>query len=528
MIIIDSIVNRLKINKERLVIFSLIFILKIFYLVIVFNFSLTTKYTLEDFHGDGVDYLKTSLNLVNNGEYRSGFNDGVTEYVYRMPGMASILAPLLFLFSISSAIKIFIIFQVLLLSIAVTYLFFYLKNKCRYKIINGALFLFLFLSIGSYLNQYSSIILSETIAISLFIIVSCYLLQQKEFKINLVFFLICMLFTWLFFLRPFMIVFLPLFCIRIAKFPSIKQGVSFFIKSNKPVILLIGIIIFFTGLWTLRNYVKTKEFIFMEYSIRPDKISEFSECAPEIKNYIVDFGGDFYTTSYNSKTSNWLWFYSDDMLKQAKLERPPNTVFPSVVFGDGFTIDSLQSIRTTIESVLKATPKSDRRKELFEKFEMQIKRAKNVLENNINMAFKIKTKKDEAINFLYQPTQDVFNKSTSFFNIIFLYLNAFLNVFFISLIILVSIFAFINVNNFKTYYYIYIPSVFLIMLYVAYFTVKEQRGLFCYYPAFLIMGMNANHLINSKTKWIQVLKVIAIIFFVLFLGVYGVYISKKG
>src|ERR1700749_3945486 len=213
-----GLLTKLKNNKVTLLIFLSIFIIKIGYLIFILNFSFASNYTLASFKGDGVDYLGTSLNFINNGEYKSTFNDGVTEYVYRMPGMATILVPLLYLFSFSVAVKMFVLFQVLLLSIANTCLFMYLKNKCKYKLINVALFLFL--SIGTYLNQFSSIILSETIAISLFIIIICYLLQIKEFKVTPFFFVICLLYTWLFFLRPFMIVFLPLICIKITDFES--------------------------------------------------------------------------------------------------------------------------------------------------------------------------------------------------------------------------------------------------------------------------------------------------------------------
>ncbi|HTA62681.1 MAG TPA: hypothetical protein VK835_09505 [Bacteroidia bacterium] len=229
-------------TKRKLSIFLSIFILKLCYLIFVLKFNFAANYTLWSFNGDGIDYLNASLNLVNEGEYRFGGSDGVTEYVYRMPGMASILAPLLYIFSFSLAVKIFILFQTLLLSVAVTYLFFYLKKNNKNKIMNYSLFLFL--SIGSYLNQYLSSIIAETISVSLFIIISCYLLQKKEFKISAEFLIICLLFTWLFFLRPFMIVFLPLFCIRILNFEGGRIGIKLFIKNNLAVGLLIFVIFF--------------------------------------------------------------------------------------------------------------------------------------------------------------------------------------------------------------------------------------------------------------------------------------------
>jgi len=278
----------------------------------------------------------------------------------------------------------------------------------------------------------------------------------------------------------------------------------------------------------LRNYIKTSEVVFMEYSVRADKISDLFECAPEIKNYIIDFGGDFYVTPYNSKTSHLLWFYPEDMLKRSKLDRPPNAIFPAIVFGDKITIDSLLGIRAAIDSVLTAAPKSKKREVFFEQYKNRLKRAEEVLAKNTNFIFKIKTKRDEALAFLYQPVQDPFSKGSGFFYNLFLCLNACLNGFFISLIIMISVFYFFIKDNFKTYYYIYIPAVFLILLYITYFAVKEQRGLFCYYPAFLIVGMNARNLFTSKIKWIQICKVISLLCFILLLGIYGVYILKKG
>ena len=115
-----GLLTKLKNNKVTLLIFLSIFIIKIGYLIFILNFSFASNYTLASFKGDGVDYLGTSLNFINNGEYKSTFNDGVTEYVYRMPGMATILVPLLYLFSFSVAVKMFVLFQVLLLSIANT------------------------------------------------------------------------------------------------------------------------------------------------------------------------------------------------------------------------------------------------------------------------------------------------------------------------------------------------------------------------------------------------------------------------
>lgn len=93
-----------------------------------------------------------------------------------MPGMAFLLVPLLYLFSFSTAVKLFILIQVLISSYACTQLFEYLRTKSNSKFLNISLLFFL--AFGSYMNHYSALILSETIAQSLFIIISCYLLRK--------------------------------------------------------------------------------------------------------------------------------------------------------------------------------------------------------------------------------------------------------------------------------------------------------------------------------------------------------------
>jgi hypothetical protein len=267
--------------------------------------------------------------------------------------------------------------------------------------------------------------------------------------------------------------------------------------------------------------------VFLEYSVRLEKTSELKECAPYLRSYVKDFGGDFYVTPYDSKISQMLWFYPDSMLKKMNFSRPSNSIFPSVVFGNEMNIDSLINIRILVDSILVTAPTSKKRVVFFEEFKAKIKMANEVLKKNTNFFYQLKTKKDEAIIFLFQPIQETPISANNLLRNIIIYLNIFLNVFFISLIIIVSFFSFSYKRIFKKHYYVYLPAVFLLLMYVIYFTIKEQRGLFCYFPAFLMVGLNEDVLINGKIKWLKGLKIITIICFVVFFGLYSIYILKR-
>src|ERR1700741_4613755 len=103
---------------------AVIFILKILFLVFGNGFDFGRTYELKNFKGDAKTYLTGANNFVEKGSYEfTDTGDGVTKYVMRMPGLAIVLIPLIYLFSISTAVKLFILLQLLISSIAAVVLF---------------------------------------------------------------------------------------------------------------------------------------------------------------------------------------------------------------------------------------------------------------------------------------------------------------------------------------------------------------------------------------------------------------------
>lgn len=478
----------------------LIVALKLLYLFFGNGFDLFKTYQLSNFKGDAKTYLYAAESFVNKGSYEfTGSNDGVTEYVVRMPGMAFVLVPLLYVFSFSTAIKLFVLFQVLISALAATYLFCYLKDKIKLKLLEYALLVFL--AFGSFINNYNGYLLSETLAQSLFIIIACYFLTHKEFKTDKRFVLVCLLFTWTFFLRPFMIVFLPLFVIRMVEWNAIKTGVVSFLKANTHVIALGLILGAFTGAWTLRNYVKTKAFVPMEYSIKADKITYLKECTPLLFKYIHHFDGNVYTTGSDRETSHYMWFYPDIAYVQKKFGRPDDSIFPKIVFTGGITIDTLKMIRRQVDTILKSGLNSPQRKYYFEQFKSAVERADKALMSNTSTLFHLKRKKDNLMKFVYQPVQE--NKT--YLNISAVkkameLMNWGLNFIFVTLFIVLSLLALFTRKVLRTYYFLLLPAIFLVCFFALYFDVKEERELFCYYPAFLLTGYEMIRLLHEKWK----------------------------
>ena len=508
-------------SKSIVFICFCIFICKLFALIFLSNFHFIGDNRIV---GDADGYVKLAYNYVVNGHYYiSGFQDDMVGYVIRMPGMAIILVPLLTFFSISQAVKLFVIIQIIIQSIAFGILFKYLN-----KLVNNRFILFsvfLFLSLGSYLDEFNSFVLSETIGSSLFIIASVYLLAEEKLRLNAKFIAVCFLITWLIFLRPFFIVFIPFFVFKIADFSQIKISVALFLKSNKLVYTFSFIFLFFIGLWTYRNYQITNKIIPYEYSIRTDKSGDLLECEPMIRDYIVAFGGNRYTLPYDYKTSNYIWFLPNHVLTVNNFYRPDNKIFPPDLFNDKFTIDSLISIRSLIDSVYESPINSEKRKQFFDLFKLKMDVANKTLASNTNFFYKFKARKRAILCLLYQPVQNKKFVNNNIINMFIIVLNSIMNVFFITVIVFISFFQFIKRKNFINYYYIYLPAFFMFLLFSIIICSSESRCLFTFYPAFLIVGLNVFKNITNQYNVFKIIKIGSISAFILLLAAYGVYIN---
>lgn len=478
--------------------FSILFF-KLIYLVWVLGYDFFKTYHLSDFVGDPYGYLQYAVNFIEHGNYVcDAGKDGVTEYVYRMPGMSFILVPLIYLFSFSNAVKLFIIFQLIISALATTILINLLKERITKNYI--LYLLIFFLSFGVYINTYIDAVQTETIAQSLMIIIACYFIRVKEPVINKEMIIISLLFVLMFFLRPFMIVFFPLLCLKLTTFSHFKNGFVAFLKSNYTLVLFISVLFLFTSLWTIRNYIRTKEFVPMEYSLRPDKISDLRECETSLIKYILHFGGDQYVTLYNMKSSHHLWFYPKWRMSSDKYEWPNDSIFPKIVFSDGISLDSLKRIRALIDSTLSSPVKSKKRELFFKEYLGAVKRADLAILNNTSFWYHFKLRKESFILFITQPI----NASRLYANIgfvtkIIVPINKVLNFIFITCVILVFCFlTFFNKENFIKEYFVILPACFLLYFFVGYLNMREERELFCFYPMFLIFGSTSINTVCNR------------------------------
>lgn len=275
----------------------------------IFNAEPLVLYNLG---GDASDYYESLDNLIDKGSYYFGdFN-----YSGRMPGMGLVYLPIRYFFSKHIALNIFIVVQTIISALACLYLYLILRLLFNNKAL--AQIGFFCFTICSYLSIYNNLFLTESLASSFTIISIYHVLQfnKNENKFNL--FYAGLFLSFSIFLRPFLILLVPIFAIGLIRSKRPKK-----IKAVQCLIFLSSFIIF-DSIWISRNYTVNKKIIPLQSTIY--KGLKFNYLMSSYFDFIKSFGGDYVVWQNGAS----LWFESDEYAKKNGLERPQfNEVFPS-------------------------------------------------------------------------------------------------------------------------------------------------------------------------------------------------------
>lgn len=254
--------------------------------------------------------------------------------VYRMPGFLMLFYPLLVLFGKVAAVNILLIIQTILSAIAKTIVVVFIKTKINIQIYIISIFLLLF---ASPISMYNNILYTESLASSLTVLFLFVFIksQQKSWRVSGLF-ISGLLFSILCFLRPFCLCFLlPIFVYLFICRINYKTFILHFILFIIPFTIM-------DGIWTIRNYAHYKEFIPLETSIKSN-----GKIINATRYLIKHYGG--IPIEWN-KEADGTFFAKESFLKKYHIERPTSNIFPSYIFTNELTIDSLIYVRQAYEA----------------------------------------------------------------------------------------------------------------------------------------------------------------------------------
>lgn len=207
--------------------------------------------------GDGYTFFKTNedIEFPSNFEINPDYNLAVY-YTFRTPGFTFFYFPLRLLFSKKISIVLFILIQLVMLSIAKVLLakisFYLTQSKKLY------LFSLILITITPIYSQYSNLILTDTLGFS-FLVLSIYYFVISNKKINhweWNLFFAGLYLTLAFFLRPFLALFFPLMLIYI-----IINNLQYYKSLIYAVVSFLTVFIVLESAWIIRNFILTDKVI---------------------------------------------------------------------------------------------------------------------------------------------------------------------------------------------------------------------------------------------------------------------------
>ena len=275
----------------------------------IFNEDPLVLYNLG---GDASDYYESLDNLIDKGSYY--FDD--FNYSGRMPGMGLVYLPFRYFFSKHIALNIFIVVQTIISALVCLYIYLIFRLLFNNKAL--AQLGFLCFTICSYLSIYNNLFLTESLASSFTIISIYHILKfnKNENKYNL--FYAGLFLSFSIFLRPFLILLVPIFAIGLIRNKRPKK-----IKAVHCLIFLSSFIIF-DSIWISRNYTINKKIIPLQSTIY--KGLKFNYLMSSYFDFIKSFGGEYVVWQNGAA----LWFESDKFAKKNGLKRSRfEEVFPS-------------------------------------------------------------------------------------------------------------------------------------------------------------------------------------------------------
>ncbi len=280
--------------------------------------------------GDTVSYLLPIENFIRNGDYSPDL---------RMPGYGILYLPFALLFNKALACNLLILLQYIIdaLSVyplALIALYVFKSNKAFYLTFYGY-------AISTYTSLFDNLLATESFTTSFLIFSVFFLLksfQENNRNVKMHLFLAGLCFTETVFLRP---VFIPLLIVY-----SVVLVIHFYqhlsIRSiSLRIIILLCPLVFFDGLWIIRNYIRYSRIIPLTKTIYSPQI-ENSYLGP-LNSFVESWGGN---QIYWDPSAEIRWFLPAKTLHSiAPKLQDKNISLPGYIYTTEYNNDSLQLLR---------------------------------------------------------------------------------------------------------------------------------------------------------------------------------------
>jgi hypothetical protein len=295
-------------------------------------------------HPDNGEYLTPSDNLVKYGTF--SLSEGGEPYAGRLPGFIFPYLPLRILFEEEVArflLGCFIISMSIWASIAIAQMLYERTGTIWAPVLAVVL-----LSVLPYYWHYDWTLHPNSLAASctvLFIFYGhCYLKSSKSsYLVTAGFFL-----AWLFMLRGFTLVFIPVCSALLAYYLRSKKGSSIQTLLLSLLIFLSPLILF-EGIWITRNYLALHQIVPLQTAFVPgadnntpeyDFTSKTKNSMMKVRELIDCWGGDNF---WYFRNSDMRWFISDPAVTPSA-----GSWFGSKIFSNRMSPSAIDSLRANV------------------------------------------------------------------------------------------------------------------------------------------------------------------------------------
>ncbi len=470
-------------TKLYLLLFGIAVVLKSFYFYVgMLSDVPPSENQIWHLNGDELDYVTLSENLHNLGVYGFKTGDNTWNYTFRMPGLAVVYNPLRLMLSKEDTVTTIIVLQVLLSALCCLVVFII---SCHFfKRLTSCLITYILFTCSLYTSQFNGQFICESLAAFAFLF-GILLQLRKKYVISGLFY------TWLIFLRPFMIVGVALLIFyEIFKNRELYKALLL----TLPIFLLISI-------WTYRNYRLTNKFIPLQSSL------EWYNSSQSLTSRIVFIKALGYPwVWWNSNEHGWFLNentggnYNPVYVLPIGVKRPSDDIFDKSIFSSDFTLDSLKKARElsikVIDTTLSTADRTRCDKESARLLNWFIRkyREKHPFKYHIINPLNI------SIRFLNQPRSQSVMSLKYPFNLLLRGIDAFFNYFIIisGLLGVVLLFLKTRINQFNVLHFISLISLFIILLFPFYLRIDEAKFLFFGYLSLVFTSAFAIDYIVQK------------------------------
>lgn len=455
----------------------IIFFVKVIVLSFFFIKATHSNYDINGLaiiHNDFNEFIEPCNQLVEKGIY--ALKNSNQPYMSRLPGYGFPYIIYRFLFSAFISIQLIVLSQIVLSSFAIYALghiiFLFTKNKKYFY------FTILIFPIFIFFNKEDLFTGPASFSYSAFILHLFFLQEFFNNKKNKHLLISGGFLTWLFFLRPFTLIFIGSLIVSLMMKRNFKLN-----HKIKILILLFLPFIFFEVVWTTRNYLNTGKFIPLQDAYVPGQEFKYTEgcdinCTAKysvvgVRKLVASWGGN----------SNWFipgtemhWFFNKNQESDDDY-----TFLKKNIFSKGFNKDSLQNLKSIFLASFNPKINIEERKKIDKNILQKSKEFKNIFKVNHPFQFYFTSYILRFKNFLLiNPTADwpgkSFMKSSLFYKI---YKLLTIILYFIITISTLAL-TFINLKSIKEetlINYCVLSNIFLIMIFTAFI----ELSTFSYY-----------------------------------------------